>query len=81
MTEQETHDLAVMIANELRKNPTIPRKWLSGKEAAAYLGLSSQTLALRIKQGRAPRSTLISRKARRFAVADLDRWIEEGGAS
>jgi predicted DNA-binding transcriptional regulator AlpA len=80
MTDLSIEALADAIADRLQKNPPVPRKWLSSQQAAAYLGLSEQTLALRVKQGNAPPSTLISRKARRFAIAKLDHWIEEGGA-
>jgi len=80
MTDLSIEALADAIADRLRKNPPVPRKWLSSQEAAAYLGLSEQTLALRVKHGNAPQSTLISRKARRFAIGELDRWIEEGAA-
>jgi predicted DNA-binding transcriptional regulator AlpA len=75
MLTEEMQALARAIAEECRKNPPVPRKWLSLQEAAAYLGIAEQTLSLRIKQDRAPRSTLISRKARRFSIEDLDQWV------
>jgi predicted DNA-binding transcriptional regulator AlpA len=57
------------------------RNWLSGKECSRYLGYSEQHLSELVRAGTAPPSVLISKRARRFARADVDAWIRNGGAT
>jgi len=81
MIEQDIKALAREVANELRKNPPVPREWLSMKEAASYLRVAEQTLSALVKNGKAPPSILISYKARRFRCSELNKWLENGGAN
>jgi excisionase family DNA binding protein len=80
MTELDVEIFARAVVTEINKHPPVAsRTWLSLKEAARYIGMSEQTLSSRVKNGSAPPSTLISRKARRFFRADIDAWIKAGG--
>jgi excisionase family DNA binding protein len=57
------------------------RNWLSSQECAQYLGFSEQHLCSLVRAGTAPPSVLISKRARRFARADVDQWIKNGGCN
>jgi excisionase family DNA binding protein len=57
------------------------RTWLSLQEAARYLGYTEQHLSTMVRNGSAPPSVLISARARRFARADVDTWVRNGGAT
>ena len=76
MTKIEMQKIVREIAAELG----LPsRNWLSGKDCARYLGYSEQHLSTMVLAGTAPPSVLISARARRFARADVDTWIKNGG--
>ena len=79
-TPSEHKTLAREIADELRKHPPVPRVWLSGQDAAAYLDMAHQTLCAFVKADTGPPSFLIGTRSRRFKIADLDAWIEQHGA-
>lgn len=51
------------------------RNWLSSQECARYLGFSEQHLCGLVRDGTAPPSVMLSKRARRFARADVDAWI------
>lgn len=78
MNKIEIQKLAREIAAELGLSS---RNWLSLQEAATYIGYSEQTLCELVRAGTAPLSTLISKRARRFARTDIDAWIKNGGAN
>jgi excisionase family DNA binding protein len=50
---------------------------LTTEQAARYLNVSRRTLARWIQQGLAPPSIKLPSGARRYAKADLDRWLED----
>lgn len=51
-----------------------PPRWLSSRQAAAYLGLTLKALAMRVERRQVPFSKLGS--ARRFDIRVLDRMLE-----
>ena len=87
--EKITRDTAAKIATEqmriISANVThtllATRAWLSSQECAQYIGFSEQHLSTMVRDGTAPPSVLISARARRFARADVDQWIRNGGKS
>jgi excisionase family DNA binding protein len=54
------------------------RTWFDLQGAAAYLGISEQTLSRYVKEQIAPKSVKVGR-GRRFHRNDLDAWIRAGG--
>ena len=67
------------IGDNVRHSLLATRTWLSLQECAQYIGYSEQHLSTLVSDGTAPPSVLISARARRFARADVDAWIKNGG--
>ncbi len=58
----------------------ITSPWLTLDEAAAYTKLSIATITRARKSGGLRGYKVQGKKLWRFHVADLDRWLESGGA-
>jgi excisionase family DNA binding protein len=55
-------------------------KWLNGKEAADYAGISCTTFYAWLREGRLPfRSYPIAYRIKRFDRADIDKWLKSIG--
>jgi len=51
-------------------------KPLTRTEAADYLGVNEQTLAMMAMRGTGPRYSKLSGRLVRYRVSDLDAWVE-----
>lgn len=60
---------------------TIPSPWLTLDEAAAYAKLSTASITRARKSGSLRAIRVQGKKLWRFHIADVDRWLQSGGAA
>jgi excisionase family DNA binding protein len=61
----------------MNEKAPIGRKWLNGKEAADYAGISRTTFYAWMREGRLPfRCYSIAYRIKRFSQTEIDRWLE-----
>lgn len=65
------------VAEELRRHPPVPVRWLRPAEAARYVGATPRMLEQRRSLGQPPHFHKMGRLVV-YAIEDLDSWLESG---
>lgn len=73
---QLARQIAREAMTELANNPQIAKRFLSGAEAAAYLGLEPRAMETMRREKRGPRYLKPTERLVRYKVSDLDAYLE-----
>lgn len=69
-------EIAKQVAQLLREDPPVPRRWLTPREAAQYLSLKTATLEKQRRDGTGPKYARVNHQIVRYDIHELDRFME-----